>query len=403
MERWVAKVITNILVFIVLFFFTALPIKVAPFFQRKGEKGKKFLSLIECFGGGILLSTYLLQMIPEIRHILERTLLEPYKIHYPIPELITAAGFFFLIFLEKLVLTMNEANKKVVEYDIELAEKSLPSNTPMLNGAANGYVGKETKPPAPTANGHAGSDLNPLDVNNLKSTPVVGYMNGHAVNGYAPPPSNASPTDVAAPVTLDNKPNINADVDVEASAVRSIILLLALSLDCLFEGLSLGLMRTTPACWNMFIAIATHESVVVFNMGLELVKVHPPKRVLFISFMFALMCPIGGIVGACILEIKGASVEVDMATGVLQAMTAGMFIYVTFFQILEGEISGHSPMYKLLALVFGFACMAALVAVPGASPTPFEDESGHFLDPFAAGENITVIDPVTGAHLIDAE
>ena len=40
-------------------------------------------------------------------------------------------------------------------------------------------------------------------------------------------------------------------------------------------------------------------------------------------------------------------------------------------------------------MVIGFACMAALVAVPGASPTPYNDDTGHLLDALA-NVNLTI-------------
>ena len=398
MERWLAKVITNILCFFILAGFTALPIKVAPYFKRKGETGKYILSLIMCFGGGILLATYLLTMIPEIRHILERTLLEPCGIHYPLPELFIAAGFFFLVFLEKLVVSCDRSGNKRVEYDLEVASQKpvhkangLTYGTPhaLVNGTANGGL-KHGEVTHLKGNGTVitmNSDIKSTNETSLNGIPEVANINGHATTETYVQKATDNNHDLEKS-DLAEKPEDEVFQEAQ-SPVRSIILLLALSLDCLFEGLSLGLMRTTPAVWNMFIAIATHESVVVFTMGLELVKVHPPRRVVFISVMFGLMCPIGGAIGTCVMEINGAGDTLAIAAGVLQAMTAGMFIYVIFFQILNGEISGHSSIYKLIAMVIGFGCMAGLVAVPGASPTPYEDNTGHLLDPLAS-QNLTV-------------
>ena len=399
MERWLAKLITNILCFIILTGFTALPIKTASFFKRKGETGTFILSLIMCFGGGILLATYLLTMIPEIRHILERTLLEPYEIHYPLPELFTAGGFFFLVFLEKLVVSCDRSGKQRIEYDLEIAvEKQI-----VPNGTANGHIASGV-----ANGGNANGVLKNGQLTHLNGNGTVITINGDLIDRKETTLNGTPEVAVIGNGNINNQTYVNKvsdhvpananlatseekeDFQEVQSPVRSIILLLALSLDCLFEGLSLGLMRTTPAVWNMFIAIATHESVVVFTMGLELVKVHPPRRVFFIAVMFGLMCPIGGAIGTCVMEINGAGDSLAIAAGVLQAMTAGMFIYVIFFQILNGEISGHSSMSKLIAMVIGFGCMAGLVAIPGASPTPYEDQTGHLLDPLAS-QNFTLI------------
>ena len=53
MQRYVAKIITLGLIFIIPFICTLLPYKLHGIFEKKGEKGKKILSCLMCFGGGV--------------------------------------------------------------------------------------------------------------------------------------------------------------------------------------------------------------------------------------------------------------------------------------------------------------------------------------------------------------
>ena len=108
MERWVAKVIALFCILIVMLVSSLLPIKVSGYFNSRGEKGQYVLRCMTIFGGGVFFSTYLLHMAPEVRELLEETLLGPKDIHYPIPELITGAGFFLVLLIEKIIYSQIE-------------------------------------------------------------------------------------------------------------------------------------------------------------------------------------------------------------------------------------------------------------------------------------------------------
>jgi len=66
MDRWLAKLIGLILVFLLPFVFTLLPHHMIGWIERQGDRGKQILCLLMCFGGGIFLATYLLHMGPEV-------------------------------------------------------------------------------------------------------------------------------------------------------------------------------------------------------------------------------------------------------------------------------------------------------------------------------------------------
>jgi len=67
MDRWLAKLIGLILTFLLPFIFTVIPHHMIGCIERQGDRGKRILSLLMCFGGGIFLATYLLHMGPEVR------------------------------------------------------------------------------------------------------------------------------------------------------------------------------------------------------------------------------------------------------------------------------------------------------------------------------------------------
>jgi len=63
----VAKLIGLLLTFLLPFIFTLLPHHMIQWIERHGDRGKRILCLLMCFGGGIFLATYLLHMGPEVR------------------------------------------------------------------------------------------------------------------------------------------------------------------------------------------------------------------------------------------------------------------------------------------------------------------------------------------------
>jgi len=112
MPRWVVKLFALVGTFLLPFVCTLLPYKVSGSIARRGASGKRILSYLMCFGGGIFFGTYLLHMGPEVQTILKESLLDPNGITYPVAELIVGVGFFIVLFAEKLVLRWNKRRGK---------------------------------------------------------------------------------------------------------------------------------------------------------------------------------------------------------------------------------------------------------------------------------------------------
>ena len=226
----------------------------------------------------------------------------------------------------------------------------------------------------------------------------------------AAPLPNGDPTADAkdAPATLA----VNTDDDGEAAAAaaadkvtstaapsgdhdptnqhltRSIVLVLALSMDSLFEGMALGLKTTKQGAWNLLIAIVAHEIVISFGMGMQLVKHHPRRRVIVIALIYALMTPLGGGVGAVVMETQDGSIAMDTANGILQGLTAGIFIYVTFFEILAAEFADGVTVRRIVMTFAGFVAMALLKAIGSISNDVMPDQSASF---FRVTSNDTIV------------
>lgn len=199
------------------------------------------------------------------------------------------------------------------------------------------------------------------------------------------------------------------------------LLLIALSLTNVLEGLSIGFQRTNKGVWNLVLAILIMDSVVSFCMGLQMItetgyendyllqkvkhrdedsaaggesgehtelkndeeegksygtaEAEPQKpsskkhrglgsekifEVVISAFVYSAMTSLGITMGTLVIHFTEEGHAVNLANGVLQAIAAGTFLYTTFFEVLFGEIEANSPVTKLLAFMAGFVMIALL-------------------------------------------
>ena len=113
MERWHAKILSLAVCLVSLFTAVALPIKVSQLFYAQGKKGERWLDIVNCFGGGVFLGTYLVTF-PQVRVLIEDAFLKPMNLHYPLPEVLVGAGFFLIMFLEKFISSYNSRSSNKV-------------------------------------------------------------------------------------------------------------------------------------------------------------------------------------------------------------------------------------------------------------------------------------------------
>ena len=363
MDRITAKILSLILIFLIIFICTILPIWLSKWVEKKGEKGLLVISVLTCFGGGVFLGAYLMHLHPEAREILEEAWLHPSDIDYPVPELIIGAGFFMVLFLEYAIIWYSE---KQLKTSVPVGHSQVVKST-LANNKVDENVSAQTSEITLTYC-KKGEDSVAVELGDEK-------MQNGATGGSEITVNNveAAKRDGAE---LGTSPK--EEIEEAAAQGRSIVLIIALSLDCIFEGMALGLQTTTAGVWSMFVAIISHEFIMAFCLGLELVKYYSTKGVVVGALCYALTVPIGIAIGMLILETQDeVSTAVDITNGVLQCIAAGCFLYVAFFGILTEEIRKKSLMSKLVAVTIGFLLMAAMALIP--EPEEEEEEHEHYL------------------------
>nr|CAD7590355.1 unnamed protein product [Timema genevievae] len=156
----------------------------------------------------------------------------------------------------------------------------------------------------------------------------------------------------------ESEPNrVPANAEPEPhSSVRSALLVFALSLHSLFEGLSIGLQPDINSALQISLAVFLHKAVIAFSLGLNLVQ--SDFRLISVirsNFIFSSMSPIGVGIGMCLLQ-WGHDLESSAANAVLQGLACGTYIYVTFFEVLPHELNQPKDrLLKLVAVIVGFS------------------------------------------------
>ncbi|KAL4624303.1 zinc transporter ZIP1-like [Arapaima gigas] len=150
-------------------------------------------------------------------------------------------------------------------------------------------------------------------------------------------------------------------IDSQAhSSFRAFMLFLSLSLHSVFEGLAIGLQTTDSKVVEICIAIVIHKSIIMFSLSVKLVQSAVRPRWLFAYLtVFALMSPLGIVVGITVMEARIA--EAALIQAVLEGLAAGTFIYITLLEILPHELnSPDSQLPKVLFILLGFSTMTLL-------------------------------------------
>lgn len=146
------------------------------------------------------------------------------------------------------------------------------------------------------------------------------------------------------------------------SSLRSLLLLLALSLHSIFEGLAIGLQPNVDEVLQIFAAVALHKSVIAFSLSLNLVQSNLKKgSILKLTSIFCVAAPIGLGIGMGVMEVCSSGQTIVLG-GLLQGLACGTFLYVTFFEVLPHELnSSNHRMSKLFFIILGFAASCAIV------------------------------------------
>ncbi|KAM6228996.1 zinc transporter ZIP1 [Spheniscus humboldti] len=147
-------------------------------------------------------------------------------------------------------------------------------------------------------------------------------------------------------------------------AVRAGLLVLALALHAVLEGLALGLQEAEGAVLRVCLALLLHKCAVAFSLALKLLRgrLRPPAVVACLT-LFAMMSPLGVGLGTAVAA-AGAKPRQRLCRGVLEGLATGTFLYITFLEILPQELGvPQHRVPKVILLLAGFTLVTAILFI----------------------------------------
>ncbi|KAK6053624.1 hypothetical protein COOONC_08871, partial [Cooperia oncophora] len=135
------------------------------------------------------------------------------------------------------------------------------------------------------------------------------------------------------------------------------LLVLALSLHALFEGLSLAVISDASKLLEVFAALILHKCIIGFSLGVRLVQsgMRTPW-VALCACLFSIQVLIGGLGGMEIMSLisGGDRSTAALVSTILQGIACGTFLYITTFEVLPHELrKAGNRLSKLFCLFLG--------------------------------------------------
>lgn len=317
-----AKSVAMCVLFCASMLLGTLPILLSRLFKWDSEaKNSTYVQTLLCIGGGVLLCTTFLHLLPEVSERIDELEYVPkYQIHYA--ELLMCTGFFAMYFVEECVHAYLHHRQK----HITVLKRSL--------SIRRGDNIEDEK-----TNGKLPFDDSPINIcvedqKHKKHDHEHDHEHNH-----------------------EHKHFVAEEDDSALKTLRGLLVVLALSMHELFEGLAVGLEGSTSNVWYMFGAVSAHKLVIAFCIGVELVTSDMRIRLVIIYvFTFAVVSPLGIGIGIILSEKGGNSMTIPSIF--LQGLASGTLLYVVFFEILSTE--RKSGLKKFSAVFIGFSLMLGI-------------------------------------------
>lgn len=356
-----AKVVTIVALFVISMGSGLIPMFLSKWFKwsdpNRDPRTNLLISSLLSFGGGALLCTTLMHLLPEINETISQ-LQDDGKMpawDFSITNLLMAVGFFIIYFVEEIVhlyLRRHQKKQANAEGAFVRGHSARESLRTSLSDASTRHENEEPK----AANN---SRIITVSTADLVDNEHVENSHHHHHESHSHNHHHHS-----------HIPAINGD-DLIVSSIRGLLIVMALSVHELFEGLAVGLEQTTSNVWYMFGSVSAHKVVIAFCIGVELM-VHKTKTwlVVLYIFVYAVVSPIGIAIGIGLSNAEDSD-GIAVASVILQGLASGTLLYVIFFEILSKHKDG---IVQYLAVVFGFFLMFGLKFV-GKIDTPHSNDS----------------------------
>ncbi|KAI6223417.1 Zinc iron permease domain containing protein [Aphelenchoides besseyi] len=321
-----------IVIFVVTTTIGLLPFQFARLTHWKSVEMNWFsrtLTLTTCGAGGIFFSVVFLSILPHVRSMFDKYRVDYQTNSYPFPEFIACASFFVLYFCEELSLKLFGNKEKGSQNE----PMSLPPMELKLSNRGSLIL--------PSNEEEQNEDVDDArEETVVNSNPRFSIVNVHE---------------------LVLEESVRFVSKKEPLLWKSLVFMLSIGLHSFIEGFALGVLRERKSMFLLFLALLFHKSVESFKISLKLsdLKTSGRSMLYFTIVIYASMTPLGSIFTHVLLNSGIEEQFCDLLAIVLASASAGTFLYITFFDILDKERENdHSNLAKLGAVFFGFSFIA---------------------------------------------
>lgn len=260
------------------------PMALAGAFALRYERVDVALGLMNAFSGGVFLSAGLVHILPHVLEAGEGVTWSPPS--YPLPFVLVLIGYMLIFFVERVVFHTHGHSSVEDHFEVDDRDRERDD------------VEDGTKP-----------------------TPEASHAHAHGHEGHGHEAKEAT-----APKSANKR--------VGAGEFRApFMLILAISLHAVLEGMSLGVQSSRESVTAVAVAIMSHKAPAAFSMGFALYKsgVNTYFRMCAIILTFACVTPLGIAIGIAV----GSSSPT--ASFVLDGLAGGTFIYIGTTEIATDE------------------------------------------------------------------
>ena len=356
MEPQTAKILSAVMTASVCLFLGLIPIPISRWLRRSSKEKKKeafankIICCLLCYGGGVLLATCFIHMAPEMRMLIESSIenggLPETKV--PIAEAALCAGLFLVYFIEEL-------SHMLIPF-LHSKKQCKTQGTRMVHCRNSAQQVSSTHYDKTDHHQTAVTSLNPHAESPTRNCSLhldIEIPNGYTNNGFVSEEKQRTAKELELSTDMEHCGELaHLNTDTVTNTIKSFIVIVALSIHAIFEGMAVGLEESTTDVWMLSLAIGVHKFVIVFCLGVEMAQGNV-KRLLQIIYVaiFAFISPVGTLIGLYVSDVLSVSNPTQAGIlGILQAIAAGTLVYVVFFQLLGKE--RHKDIKPLLALLF---------------------------------------------------
>lgn len=310
------KILILSILFIISVTFALIPIKLSFF-----KTNMKMIGISNSFSAGIFISVGLVHLLPESTEKFN----EITNCTFPFSFFITILGYSLILFIEKIVFMKEDIDERKEQSDIG-------SDSRQISEYLYSFKDNET-------------DKNEENFKNIFSkTRQLSKCIGNN--------SGKRSEDTLLEHPFDNQPisySNNNDLIIDHHSITSYILVIALSVHSIFEGIALGLQRTSIRLFYLFIAISCHKWVEALSIGINFNNSQIDyDTILKFILIFASTTPLGIILG---MILSGRS---DLIEGFFFAVSSGTFIYISASEVVIEEFSvSKYKKHKFISFIIG--------------------------------------------------